>query len=134
MIKAELRKLRALPATQAMITAAAQKIEYDERYGYGCAVRTKHIVTNKYRRLVRIQQLGAYIKIAVFYPKLLQKGIRTPTYEIFLNPEGKEYITRELDKKGNETRWLTAMAVNLGISIRTPTRGATAKLHKSNFD
>ena len=60
MIKAELRKLRALPATPAMIEAAAQKIEYDEQYGYGCAVRTKHVVTNKYHRMVRIQQLGAY--------------------------------------------------------------------------
>ena len=122
MIKAELRKLRALPATQAMIKAAAQKIEYDEQYGYGCMVRTKHVVTNKYHRLVRIQQLGAYIKIAVFYPKLLQKGIRTPTYEIFINTEGKEYITRELDKKGNETRWLTAMAVNLGEDFSDYTR------------
>lgn len=84
--------------------------------------REKHVVTNKYHRLVRIQQLGAYIKIAVFYPKLLQKGIRTPTYEIFINTEGKEYITRELDKKGNETRWLTAMAVNLGEDFSDYTR------------
>lgn len=122
MIKAELRKLRALPATQVMINAAAQKIEYDAQYGYGCAVRTKHVVTNKYHRMVRIQQLGAYIKIAVFYPKLLQKGIRTPTYEIYLNTEGKEYITRELDEKGNETRWLTAMAVNLGEDFSDYTR------------
>lgn len=33
MIKAELRKLRALPATQAMIKAAGEKIEYDEKDG-----------------------------------------------------------------------------------------------------
>lgn len=72
MIKAELRKLRALPATQAMIKAAAQKIEFDEKYWY--RAETKHVVTNKYQRMIRIQQLGAYIKIAVFYPKLLHCG------------------------------------------------------------
>lgn len=112
MIKAELRKLRALPATQAMIRAAGEKIEYDEKRWYSNEI--KHIVKDKYYKLLRIQQLGAYIKIAVFYPKSLQKGIRTPTYEIYLNTEGKEYITRELDGKGSETRWLTAMAINLG--------------------
>ena len=112
MIKAELRKLRALPPTPAMIKAAAQKIEYDEKRWYSNEI--KHIVKDKYYKLLRIQQLGAYIKIAVFYPKSLQAGIRTPTYEIYLNTEGKEYITRELDEKGSETRWLTAMAINLG--------------------
>lgn len=111
MIKAELRKLRALPATQAMIKAAGEKIEYDEKRWYSNEI--KHIVKDKYYKLLRIQQLGAYIKIAVFYPKSLQEGIRTPTYEIYLNTEGKEYITRELDEKGSETRWLTAMAINL---------------------
>lgn len=112
MIKAELRKLRALPATQAMIKAAGEKIEYDEKRWYSNKI--KHIVKDKYYKLLRIQQLGAYIKIAVFYPKSLQEGIITPTYEIYLNTEGKEYITRELDEKGSETRWLTAMAINLG--------------------
>lgn len=112
MIKAELRKLRALPATQAMIKAAGEKIEYDEKRWFSNEI--KHIVKDKYYKLLRIQQLGAYIKIAVFYPKSLQAGIRTPTYEIYLNTEGKEYITRELDEKGSETRWLTAMAINLG--------------------
>ncbi len=112
MIKAELRKLRALPPTPAMIRAAGEKIEYDEKRWYSNEI--KHIVKDKYYKLLRIQQLGAYIKIAVFYPKSLQEGIRTPTYEIYLNTEGKEYITRELDEKGSETRWLTAMAINLG--------------------
>lgn len=112
MIKAELRKLRALPPTPAMIRAAGEKIEYDEKRWYSNEI--KHIVKDKYYKLLRIQQLGAYIKIAVFYPKSLQKGIRTPTYEIYLNTEGKEYITRELDEKGSETRWLTAMVINLG--------------------
>ena len=111
MIKAELRKLRALPATQAMIKAAGEKIEYDEKRWYSNEI--KHIVKDKYYKLLRIQQLGAYIKNAVFYPRTLQEGIRTPTYEIYLNTEGKEYITRELDEKGSETRWLTAMAINL---------------------
>lgn len=112
MIKAELRKLRALPPTPAMIRAAGEKIEYDEKRWFSNKI--KHIVKDKYYKLLRIQQLGAYIKIAVFYPKSLQEGIITPTYEIYLNTEGKEYITRELDEKGSETRWLTAMAINLG--------------------
>ena len=94
MIKAELRKLRALPATRQMIEKAE---------------------SGKYKTLARVQNLNGYVKIAIFFPRELKKGIKTPTYETFINVEGKEFITRELDENGTEVSWSTAMIDNLKL-------------------
>lgn len=97
MIKEELRKLRALSATPAM-----EKIADNQKYEY----------------LFRIQCLGAYIKIAVFFASEIRKNIKTPKYEIYLNVEGREWITRCMDTEGKETGWSHAMLINLpGISL-----------------
>lgn len=94
MRKEELRKLRALPATDEMMEKGKTiKPDYDA--------------------LFRIQNLGPYIKIAVFLPKKMKKDIRTPQYEVFLNVAGGEYLTRELDDKGQELKWRTSMISNL---------------------
>lgn len=92
MRKDELRKLRALPATKEMMEKGKAGI---------------------YDLLLRVQNLSGYIKIALFLPEDMRKNIKMPRYEIFLNVEGNEYITRELDDKGKEKRWLTAMVGNL---------------------
>ena len=94
MRKNELRKLRTLPATKEMMEKAKNP---------NC----------KYEIFCRVQNLNGYIKIAIFLPKQMKKNIRTPKYEIFLDVKAEEYITRELDDKGKELRWLTAMVNNL---------------------
>ena len=97
MQKEKLRKLRTLTATKEMMAKANYV-----RYG-----------RPEYEVLLRVQNLSGYIKVAVFFPKDMKKGIKTPRYEIFLNVEGEEYITRELDEKEKEVRWLSAMCRNL---------------------
>lgn len=93
MRKDELRKLRALPATKEMLQKAKEN--------------------SGYKMYLRIQNLSQFIKIAVFLRNDMKKDISTPRYEIFLNVPGEEFITRELDKSGNEVRWSNAMIQNL---------------------
>lgn len=115
MRKNELRKLRALNVTDQMMEKASrivevrcQKYDYDQhRYIEYKAEKAE------YRLLLRCQSLGAYLKASVFFADDLRDGVRTPKYEVFINPAGEEYITRELDREGKETRWRTGMIQNL---------------------
>lgn len=109
MRKDELRKLRSLPATK-------QMMEKGKRY------KTKKVQTYsgrytrtipEYDALFRVQNLSGYIKVAVFLPEDMRKNIKTPRYEIFLNVDGEEYLTRELDENGKEKRWSDEMMKNL---------------------
>ena len=111
MIKSELRKLRTLRATPAMIEAAKDNDEeFKEKVpGYTNYVRTYR---RKYGCFLRIQCLSGYIKVAVFFSIQLNKGKTDPNYEVFINPQTGEYITRVL-KNGKETGWSTAMIDNL---------------------
>lgn len=105
MIKEELRKLRQLNATKEMIMKAKEDIGGISKYG--------RKYKNKYAYYIRAQHLGGYIKAALFYSEWLKNDIKTPIYEIYINVDGQEYITRVLDKSGNETRWSTARIDNL---------------------
>ena len=67
----------------------------------------------KYAQLIRVQNLKGYVKVAVFFPAWLNKGIKTPRYEIFINVPGHEWITRELKENGTEFCWRGAMVSNL---------------------
>ena len=107
MQKAELRKLRRLDATKEMMQKAKYKITVHDRY------EDEDTQIYEYEAFVRIQNLGAYIKIAIFDPSWMRANCTGAKFEVFLNVEGKEYITRELDQEGNEVRWLTAMIYNL---------------------
>lgn len=109
MQKEELRKLRALPATRQMMEKAKLTETKREFYYSG----SKMVSEPKYSVLLRIQNLQGYIKAAVFLQRDLEKGIKTPKYEIFLNIQGEEWITRELDKDGKEVRWSESMFTNL---------------------
>ena len=111
MQKEELRKLRALPATKEMMEKGKRFKKVEERYYWDNSTRTR--IIPDYEVLFRTQNLSGYIKVAVFLPEDMRKDIRTPRYEIFLNTEGDEYITRELDENGKEKWWLTAMLGNL---------------------
>lgn len=111
MQKAELRKLRSLPATKGMMEKGKHFEEKEEIRWWNGEVYKK--ITPEYDILLRVQNLNGYIKVAVFLPEKMRADITTPRYEIFLNVKGEEYITRELDDEGKEVRWLTAMVWNL---------------------
>lgn len=111
MRKDELRRLRALNATPEMMEKGKRYQEVEEEY-YWTRQKIQKIVP-EYDLLARAQNLNGIIKVAVFLPEKMRKDIKTPRYEIFLNVKGEEYITRELDDNGNETKWLTAMIGNL---------------------
>lgn len=111
MRKEELRKLRALNATPEMMEKG-KRFEEVEEIQYYTGNKIIKIVP-EYDLLARVQNLSGIIKVAVFLPEKMRKDIKTPRYEIFVNKQGHEYITRELDDEGNETRWLTAMIYNL---------------------
>ena len=110
MRKNELRKLRALPATKEMMEKGKR---FHEETGKNWNGMKYTRIVPEYNILIRVQNLNGYIKIAVFLPEKMRKDIKTPKYEIFLNVKGEEYITRELDDKGEELRWLTSMVQNL---------------------
>ena len=98
MRKDELRKLRTLNATPGMLTAMKSK---DATYYYA-----------------RAQCLGKIVKIALFKQTWLKRGVRSPECEVFINRDGKEWISRILNEQGEETIWSEAMIWNLPIDMR----------------
>lgn len=111
MRKEELRKLRALPATKEMMEKGKRFEEKTETRWWNNTTYTR--IVPEYDMLIRVQNLNGYTKVAVFLPEQMRRDIKTPSYEIFINVAGGEWITRELDDQGKEVRWLTAMADNL---------------------
>lgn len=111
MRKEELRRLRALPATKEMMFKGRQFQEIEEETWWNH--KKRKVIMPEYDVLFRVQNLSGYIKVAVFLPEDIRKDIKNPRYEIFLNVEGEEYITRELDQDGKEVRWLSSMLENL---------------------
>lgn len=107
MQKAELRKLRRLDATKEMMQKAKYKITVHDKY------EKKDTEIYEYEAFIRIQNLGAYIKIAIFDPERMRANCTSARFEVFINTEGREYTTRELNEKGEEIRWSTAMIYNL---------------------
>lgn len=108
MRKEELRKLKRINATPKMVQMARynkEQIVYKSRWGN----KKKN---TKYDMFVRTQTRGKYLMVCLFFPEKIAAGELTPTYEIYCNPEGDEYITRYLEA-GEEKGWRTAMADNL---------------------
>ena len=97
MRKNELRKLRALNVTTGMMTAVKKE--------------------EKKNVYVRAQYLGSILKIAFFKYDWIKCGIKTPVCETFVNREGKEWITRILNAKGEEENWSQAMLFNLPLDM-----------------
>lgn len=105
MIKAKLEKLRTLNATPAMIKAVSQpgrkKNYWDEK-----------VHKYKYKNFARCQNLDGILKISMCTREDLIKGILTPKWDIFINYDGDEYITRERQQDGTY-KWRTAYIMNL---------------------
>lgn len=115
--KEELRKLRTLRVTPAIKDKARgneEKFEEEVKYSLGTYKRQYN---RKYGCLLRCQNLGAYLKIAVFYSVEVNAGQLDPHYEVFINPETGEYITRIL-KDGKEIGWSSSMIQNLEVPYR----------------
>lgn len=121
MRKEELRKLRTLRATPAIIKKAKTDLPYEEEYQYWWSSE-KHTRTieAEYAYYLRCQCLGGYIKVAVFFAPLIRDGSTYPSMEIFINTDGNEWITRYWDDEGNE-RWNESMIDNLNLPILIPT-------------
>lgn len=109
MYKEKLRQLKRINATPHMIDLANEKgiFTYESPYGGESLIRNV-----RYDLLVRCQTRGGILMICLFMADRMRKGELTPAYEIYCNPEGKEYITRVLED-GREVRWSSAMADNL---------------------
>lgn len=111
MIKKELRKLRTLNATPEMIKKAKENEgKYKERVTFGYVREYKR----KYGSYLRCQNLKGYLKIAIFMPKDMIAGKKEPRFEIFIDPENENYITREWVK--GEEYWRTARIENLNYN------------------
>lgn len=113
MQKKELRKLKRINATPKMIQISKnnqKKMIYKSKY---FELRDKKKNT-EFDVLVRSQTRGVYLMVCLFFPEKIAAGELTPTYEIYCNPEGGEYITRYLEA-GEEKGWMTAMADNLDM-------------------
>ena len=111
MYKKELRSLKRINATPHMRRVAQRNkltvpIKYINSWG---TYKSETI----YDIMIRCQTRGKILMIAVFFPDKVAEGIKTPTYEIYCNPEGSEFITRILDKAGNEVKWSTSLFRNL---------------------
>lgn len=104
MRKSELEKLRTLNATPAMIRALQEP--GTKRYYSG------KINEEKYHLAARCQQLGGYLKISICTREDISKKVYTPKWDIFINYEGDEYITRERQKDGSY-KWRKAYGYNL---------------------
>lgn len=110
MRKEVIRKLRTLNATKEMMQKAAEN-EGEKRVESGYYYK---VFKRKYAIFMRCQHLGPYLKIAIFIPEEMRTGISSPHFEIFINLDGKEYITREW-KNGQEV-WRTSKICNLKFS------------------
>ena len=69
--------------------------------------------TKKFEWFARCQNLGPYIKLAVYEPQTLALGIKTARYEVFIDTKNKDYITRILNDDGSEREWRGGMLQNI---------------------
>lgn len=112
MRRKELRTLKRIYATPAM-KRIAQENKLDNPIIYKYSWRT-YTYSTKYDLMIRCQSRGKILMIAMFFPRDVAKGFKYPTYEIYCNPAGDEYITRERDSSdGREIRWTKTQVCNL---------------------
>lgn len=112
MQKKQLREFKRINATPLMMKLAKQN-KPDEPIVIRTHWKT-YIYDTKYDIFIRCQTRGKILMTSVFFPDKMAAGISTPTYEIYCNPEGDEFITRILDDSGKEIKWTTSLFYNLG--------------------
>lgn len=109
MIKKTLRALRQLNATKEMM----RKAKADKPTNSNKWWRSEIKYPYKYGVYLRAQHLKGFLKVAVYATEWMRQGISTPCYEIFIDHENEQFITRRLDKTYTETGWTRAMIDNL---------------------
>ena len=109
MIKKTLRALRQLNATKEMMQKAEADKPTANNKWWGSDVKFPY----KYGVYLRAQHLKGFLKVAVYATEWMRQGICTPCYEIFIDYENEQFITRRLDKNYTETGWTNAMVDNL---------------------
>lgn len=104
MKKSDLEKLRTLNAIPSMINALSlpgKEMEYYHRKA-----------EYRYHLAARVQQLNGLLKVSVCTREDIEAGNHTPKWDIFVNYEGDEYITRERQQDGSY-KWRETMCDNL---------------------
>lgn len=109
MIKKTLRALRQLNATKEMMRKAKEDKPTNNNKWWKSEIKYPY----KYGVYLRAQHLKGFLKVAVFATEWMRQGISTPCYEIFIDHENGQFITRKLDKTYTETGWTRAMVDNL---------------------
>lgn len=101
MNKKDLLTIRNLKATPRMIRLAAEDTEqkrsvsrWGEQY-----TRTGY----QYDLFMRCAVQGGILKVALFLPKLLRLGGRTPVYDVYIDRESRQFLTYGHEKE----KWLT---------------------------
>lgn len=110
MRKEELRQLKRINATHLMLRLAKENklktpLVYKNRW-------RMVEVNKKYDMFIRCQTRGKLLMVCLFFPNDLASGVKTPAYELYLNPEGDEFLTRILHI-GREVKWSSAKMKNL---------------------
>lgn len=109
MIKKTLRALRQLNATKEMMRKAKADKPTNSNKWWKSGIKYPY----KYGVYLRAQHLKGFLKVAVYATEWMRQGISTPCYEIFIDHENEQFITRRLDKTYTETGWTRAMIDNL---------------------
>ncbi|MBE5873758.1 MAG: hypothetical protein E7287_05035 [Lachnospiraceae bacterium] len=111
MQKKELRSLKRINATPLMVKLAKDNM-LPEPKEYATYWGRKEKRTTRYDMFIRCQSRGKLLMVALFFPGDLRAGTITPAYEVYLNPEGDEFVTRVL-ADGKEVKWSDAKICNL---------------------
>lgn len=121
MRKDELKKLKRIYATDLMMKLAKEnKLEKPLAY-YGRSGYEKRKST-RYDMFVRCQTRGKILMVCLFFPDDMAAGIREPLYEIYINPEGNEFITW-IQAPRQKGKWSNAKMENLGYVNNKTTIG-----------
>lgn len=108
MIKKELEKLRTLNATPAMINAISEPGRQKDRW-------SGKINKYKYHLVARCQNLNGLLKVSICTREDIEAGILMPKWDIYINYEGDQYITRQRQQDGSY-KWREAYINNLESS------------------
>lgn len=111
MRRKELERLKRINATPKMIRMAQNNIlPFPVKKGEDW--REKEFTT-RYDMMIRCQTRGQYLMVCLFFPRLIAQGQTTPSYEIYINPEGHQFETRILPGPGKPPKWSSAKIDNL---------------------
>lgn len=114
MLKAKLRELGVLKASLSMVKKSRRRIKYDNRVTrWQGSKYVDAVEKNEYRYYARCQIYENVLKIGLYLAASLRENDLVPLYEIFIDFNEKQYISRALDVSGEETGWYTCMIDNL---------------------